>query len=194
MDKTDKKRERIVRCAFELIYDGSYNGVGVNEIVSAANVPKGSFYYYFGSKENLCIEAIALFTQHLVQDANQLANDTSLRPLERLNRYFDNRASYFSEYNYSRGCFAGNLALEMGDVSEPIREAVESCFQEIIEVFVKILGDAQAEGVLDPDRDVQTLAESIYDFYEGAMLRMKTTGSSLPLERFQKMLNEDLLK
>ena len=58
--KTPKehKREAIIASGAELMLRKGYHGTGVQEIVDGANVPKGSFYHYFNSKEDFVVSAM----------------------------------------------------------------------------------------------------------------------------------------
>jgi TetR/AcrR family transcriptional repressor of nem operon len=44
-------RQSILDTAHTIVSAKGFSGVGLNEILVAARVPKGSFYHYFGSKE-----------------------------------------------------------------------------------------------------------------------------------------------
>ena len=44
-------RQRVVEVAKKIISRKGFSAVGLNEILTAAGIPKGSFYYYFASKE-----------------------------------------------------------------------------------------------------------------------------------------------
>ena len=44
-------RQHILDTAKPIMLCKGFSGVGLNEILAAAGVPKGSFYHYFGSKE-----------------------------------------------------------------------------------------------------------------------------------------------
>lgn len=44
-------RQHILDTARPIILTKGFSAVGLNEILSAADVPKGSFYHYFRSKE-----------------------------------------------------------------------------------------------------------------------------------------------
>ena len=47
MNHSAEKREMILEKASTLFSQKGYFGVGINEIVSACDIPKGSFYHYF---------------------------------------------------------------------------------------------------------------------------------------------------
>ena len=61
MGRTSDARERLVAAATELFSERAYGAVGIAEIASRAGVQKGSFYYFFSSKEAL---ALAVIDQH----------------------------------------------------------------------------------------------------------------------------------
>ncbi|MBL7881826.1 MAG: helix-turn-helix transcriptional regulator, partial [Chryseobacterium gambrini] len=49
-------KERIIETTFELFAKQGYNSTGINQIIAEAKVAKASFYQYFKSKEELCVE------------------------------------------------------------------------------------------------------------------------------------------
>ena len=58
-NKSAEKKIRILRAAYELFSHNGYSGTGIAEIVTACQIPKGSFYYYFPrGKEQLASEVI----------------------------------------------------------------------------------------------------------------------------------------
>ncbi len=50
----ERRRNEIVSCAGELFRAKGYNQVGLSEILKAAGVSRGSFYFHFKSKKELC--------------------------------------------------------------------------------------------------------------------------------------------
>ena len=56
MERKEKKRDvkrRIVEAAWQLFYEKGYNGTTVDDIIALSETSKGSFYYYFSSKDEL---------------------------------------------------------------------------------------------------------------------------------------------
>jgi TetR/AcrR family transcriptional repressor of nem operon len=51
-------RENLLAQGVTLLMQQGYQGTGLKEILDAAQIPKGSFYNYFGSKENFGAEVI----------------------------------------------------------------------------------------------------------------------------------------
>ena len=51
-------RDRLIDVGLELMHQNGYNATGLTEILNAADVPKGSFYHHFGSKEDFAAAAL----------------------------------------------------------------------------------------------------------------------------------------
>ena len=54
----------ILEIGADLILKNGYNNVGLNKILETANIPKGSFYYYFKSKEDFGIQVIKYYSEN----------------------------------------------------------------------------------------------------------------------------------
>ena len=61
-------RNDLIRSGLELLTQNGFLATGVDAIVKNANVPKGSFYYYFKSKEDYAVndglKVIHLYLHH----------------------------------------------------------------------------------------------------------------------------------
>lgn len=53
MSKKKSAKNRIVTAAWQLFYDKGYNGTTVDDIIELSGTSKGSFYYYFNTKDEL---------------------------------------------------------------------------------------------------------------------------------------------
>ena len=51
-------RNDLIRSGLELLTQNGFLATGVDAIVKNANVPKGSFYYYFKSKEDYAVNDV----------------------------------------------------------------------------------------------------------------------------------------
>lgn len=67
MEKKDKKRDvrsRIVSAAWQLFYEKGYNGTTVDDIIALSETSKGSFYYYFSTKDELLNSLSLILDNH----------------------------------------------------------------------------------------------------------------------------------
>jgi len=86
-----------------LILEQGYHQTGIQDVLQAAGVPKGSFYYYFPSKEAFALEVIAQFAAAYLARLEQHLGDTTASPLTRLRRHYEELLARFER----RGCRGG---------------------------------------------------------------------------------------
>ena len=189
----DKKR-KIIEKGLSLMHIKGYNGTGLREIVKAASIPKGSFYYYFESKEHFAIEAMKFYYERKHEDAKRLLSDKNISPLRRIEDLFAYWIEEdFSRVKFERGCLLGNLAIEMSDINRDIGSAVDRDFKVFESLLTICLTEAKEANELNPSSDVEKLAEFIWNSWEGAILRMKASKSRRPLKIFQDILHKIIL-
>jgi len=107
------KREALIFTAAKLIHEKGYNNIGIKAILDEMNIPKGSFYHYFKSKEELGLSIIDLYINDTGNCLNQV--EKSIKGLNEFSNIFFNR---LVELNMKRGCPVGNLILELSDENE----------------------------------------------------------------------------
>ena len=84
MSKRELKKDHLLDAGLKVMATRGYNGTSIQDIVNAADVPKGSFYTYFKSKEDFAIEALEKVTEERMIQNRHLLNDRSIPPQERL--------------------------------------------------------------------------------------------------------------
>ena len=77
----------LVDAGTRLILEQGYHQTGIQDVLQAAGVPKGSFYYYFPSKEAFGQAVIAQFAAAYLARLEQYLRDTTASPLTRLRRH-----------------------------------------------------------------------------------------------------------
>ncbi|AQZ65146.1 transcriptional regulator, TetR family [[Actinomadura] parvosata subsp. kistnae] len=175
MGRTSDAREKIVDAARALIELRGYTALGVAEICKAAGVPKGSFYYFFESKEAL---ALAVIDEHWAgqQRAWKEALSGGSEPLTRLRRLFEvtqaaQRAGQRTCGTVS-GCLFGNLTLEMSNHTEAVRVRLQEIFEAQVELVDAVIAEARARGDVAV-ADTREAARSVVAQLEGQVLFAK---------------------
>jgi TetR/AcrR family transcriptional repressor of nem operon len=181
MGRTSDARERLVQATQELLYAGGYQGVGVDDICERAGVRKGSFYYFFPSKQELALEALDGFFEIGREGFIDPAFEDGHPPLERIRRFFDGLAESSiiaqKQTGMCGGCMFGNLAAEMGSHDPEILAKVRSMFDRLTGKFEKALRDAVAAGDVT-DIDPRVNARSLMAYMEGILLLAKTANDA----------------
>jgi len=183
MKRTHKKDE-IVQAGLDIILAKGFNATGIESILKEANVPKGSFYNFFASKEEFGLAAIDLYLSEMAALRKPAMEDLSLPPLARIRKSFEVLISRFESNNCSKGCLVANLGLEMSDQSEVFRTRLDAALRAWTNSLAAILEEAQAQGTLPIDVAPQVLAENLVSSFEGALLRAKVKKSAEPLRNF----------
>jgi TetR/AcrR family transcriptional regulator, transcriptional repressor for nem operon len=192
MQQGTSKRDEIIRAGAALIHARGYNATGLQEILDKASVPKGSFYFYFRSKEDFGIEIIDYFASIVGSIYTHHLGDEATPPLLRLEKLFRSFESYYRKQGCTGGCPIGNLSLEMSDASEKLRARLASVIEGIIGSIEACLLDGVRDGSLRPDLDTAGTAAFIFHGFEGALLHMKVTKSVEPLRSFRKQIFEHI--
>jgi TetR/AcrR family transcriptional repressor of nem operon len=168
-------REKILTSAQSLIELRGYSALGVADICKAAGVPKGSFYYFFESKEALALAVIdAQWEAQRHTWARILCSDAA--PLERLRQLFeeteaDQRAGQQSCGTVS-GCMFGNLTLELSNQTEIIRERLQQIFNAQLDMVEVVITEALERRDVFVD-DTRIAARSLIAQLEGQVLFAK---------------------
>jgi TetR/AcrR family transcriptional repressor of nem operon len=190
--KDDMKTLLLAKGA-EIIHRKGYNNTGINEILKAAGAPKGSFYHYFQNKEDFGFQLIEHYMGRMHTAADTHIVDESQPYLARFRKFLDSFLEYFERCNYEGGCPIGNLTQELADINEGFRSRLGDCFLRIREKFALFLEGAKSAGELPKDLDVPDTADFILNSWEGALLRMKVTKNSKPMDLFYQNLFKRIL-
>lgn len=175
MGRKSDARQRILDAGAELFRRRAYTSIGVAEICTVAGVPKGSFYYFFASKQALAQEVV---NEHWNWQRGEwvriLAGPGAVA--ERLHGLFFATAEMQSRAlegsGAVTGCLFGNLALEISSQDDPTRERLQEIFQEQIEIVEKAIREGEASGEFTLP-DARAAAKSIVAQIEGLVLFAK---------------------
>ncbi|RUR34346.1 TetR/AcrR family transcriptional regulator [Vreelandella nanhaiensis] len=183
---TGDVRQRILHTGQLIIAGKGFSAVGLNEVLKAAEVPKGSFYHYFGSKEAFG-EALLedYFTGYLTQLEERLGQP-GVSNAERLVGYWTNWRDTQHHGDPRGKCLAVKLAAEVSDLSERMRQVLQRGTDRIIAQLALAIEAAVADGSLPSLASTQSnaaeLATTLYQLWLGASLRAKITRDRVPLD------------
>jgi len=191
--KPDTK-QKILEVGAEIIHRKGFNHTGLQEILRAAKVPKGSFYNHFKSKEDFGLQVIDFFSDVFKQHSKPIFEDLSMSPLKRLEQILDYFIEYFKVNQYTCGCPVGNLSQEMGDLSEAFQKKLVRAIDVMAEGYAELLEEARISGDISGDIDVKEAAYFIIAGWHGALIRMKVTRDDTPLVNHKNFVLNYVLK
>ncbi len=81
------QKKDILKIGYDVLRRNNYHHTGINEILKKANIPKGSFYNFFKSKEDFVLQIIDSYGEINRNEINKYLNDKSKSPYHRLELY-----------------------------------------------------------------------------------------------------------
>ena len=194
--KRTHKRDDLIRVGRDLIVRQGFNATGLSDILTTAGVPKGSFYYYFESKEDFGLAIIEDFACEYQAKLDATISNQQLSPLTRLTRYFEHGIDEMVYSHYRSGCLIGILAQELSAQNEPFRVRLNQILNRWETQLADCIEAAYQSAELDRHSSSSStdLAKFILSGWQGAMLLAKVTRSSAPLHIFIQVLFEQTLE
>ncbi|MCK9276192.1 MAG: TetR/AcrR family transcriptional regulator [Syntrophales bacterium] len=191
MSKSETKL-RIVKKGAQLVHAKGFNNTGIQEILDAAGIPKGSFYFYFKNKEDFGLHIIEHYGEILVANALVHLCDSTLTPLERIDRLLETNQQRFEKLNFKYGCPIGNMMQEMADLNDSFRERITQVYSKLSACIEVCIREGQETGHIPAKLDAEETAHFIMNSWEGAIMHMKLTKDERPLTACRKHVKDKL--
>ena len=175
-------RQHILDTAKPIILGKGFSGVGLSEILTTAEVPKGSFYHYFKSKEAFG-EALLedYFNAYLLQ-IDSLLTQSNLSAEQRLMSYWMNWLTSQSDATLPCQCLAVKLGAEVADLSEPMRLALQQGTDQVVQKLANCIKEGMIDGSFPATIDAAHCAQILYAMWLGASLLTKMRKNTSALE------------
>jgi TetR/AcrR family transcriptional repressor of nem operon len=173
-------KETLLDAGLAAFHRHGYHATGVQEIVSSAGVPKGSFYSHFESKDALGIAALDRYWEDRAE-ARALLQDASLPGLERIDRHF---AALGYDQN---GCLIGNFTAELAQL-DVFRKRLSRLWRQWLDELSACLTEGQRDGSVRTDVPAPELARAVLALWEGAILSAKVERGPGPLNIARRTL------
>ncbi|MRX08299.1 TetR family transcriptional regulator [Pseudoduganella sp. FT25W] len=175
-------RENILATGQRIMAGKGFSAVGLNEILTGAGVPKGSFYHYFGSKDAFGEALLDSYFVDYLADLDRTLAQPGMTMAQRLMHYFQVWQDTQSFLDCQGKCLAVKLAAEVADLSEAMRLSLKRGTAGIVSRLAAAIETGVAEGSLTIDADADSTASSLYQLWLGASVMVKISRSTQPFE------------
>lgn len=180
--QTSDVRDSILAHGQRIMAGKGFSAVGINEVLTAAGVPKGSFYHYFGSKDAFGEALLEDYFEDYLAEIDETLSLPGLNMAERLLKYFENWQANQSFFDCQGKCLAVKLGAEVADLSEAMRMALKRGTAGITERLAAAIEAGLAEGSLGVDGAPEDIAKSLYQMWLGASVMVKINRNTLPFD------------
>ncbi|BCL74863.1 TetR family transcriptional regulator [Jeongeupia sp. HS-3] len=171
-DMPDTK-QHILDTGEAIILGKGFAAVGLAEILTAAGVPKGSFYHYFKSKEQFGNELFEHYFSNYLTWLDALFLDDGRSAQTRLMAYWQSWLSTQGTCRSEEQCLVVKLSAEVSDLSEPIRDTIRSGTDRVVARLAKLIEAGLADGSLPAVLEPAHTAAMLYQLWLGASLLTK---------------------
>ena len=130
-------RERIIEAAGELFRSKGFSGIGVADIMKAAELTHGGFYGHFASKDDLIAQASRRSMQRAAQNWKKVVTESGSDAFATLlTRYLSPR----HRNDPGQGCVFAALSGDAARCGKPVREAFAEGLEPLIDILSGIVG------------------------------------------------------
>ena len=135
MKKGEKRKQELLKIAYDMFLSRGYENTSVDEIIARAQIAKGTFYYYFPSKEKMLEDVIEMMIKSEAETARQIIG---------------------SDMPVPQKIVAVITSIKPSETEQPIKDALmqpenvlmhDKIRKKLIEVVVPLLSEVVEEGV-----------------------------------------------
>ena len=167
--KTDT-RQHVLDTSRDVILGKGFAAVGLTELLAAAQVPKGSFYHYFKSKEDFGIALLEDYFDKYINHINEALAPDGRPGADRFMQFWSRWTDPDTPSANGARCLVVKLGAEVADLSEPMRAVLREGTERVVARLAQCLMEGIEDGSLPPRlKPVQT-ALALYELWLGAAL------------------------
>jgi len=176
----------------ELFTEQGFSGTGIDAVLRRVGIPKGSFYYYFDSKNDFGRQVMAAYDVYFGSKLGRFLTAEDRGPLQRLRDFTDDAKRGMERHGFNRGCLVGNLGQETAMLPADFRQLLGAILLRWQGQTARCLREAQGRGELARKADCEKWAAFFWTGWEGAVLRSRLARSGDPLDNFMSLYLESL--
>jgi TetR/AcrR family transcriptional repressor of nem operon len=180
--ESSEVRDSIIAVGQRIMAAKGFSAVGLNEILNAASVPKGSFYHYFGSKDAFGQAMLTTYFEQYDAEMDRTLSRTDRSKAQCLLDYFQDWREGQSLQDCQGKCLAVKLGAEVADLSEAMRAAMKLGTSSIVSRLAQAIEAGKADRSLTVVTEPGELAESLYQLWLGASVLAKVARTPQPFD------------
>lgn len=165
-----------------------YHATGINEILKASGVSKGSFYNYFSSKEDFALQVVDLYgteTGNIIRDSLNIPQTSHV---DRIRSFAQKMIAVNASENGEKGCLVYNFSFEMAAQNQAIAQRLDHHLETWIDLIEPVVRAGQEVGEITDRFPAREMAMMIHTAINGAAGRMKIHNSIQPIQQMLDMI------
>jgi TetR/AcrR family transcriptional repressor of nem operon len=175
--KGELTRENILGIAEHIILQKGFSGTSIDEIIEAADITKGGFFYHFKGKEDLARHLMLRyqvaddkFFSNLLERADSLSED----PLQQMLIFLKLLAEAMGNLPDTHpGCLVASFTYENQQFNEDVKQIICDCLAGWRQLFVRKLASIGDVHPMKIETDIMELADMLTSVIEGGIILSK---------------------
>ena len=163
MKKGERRKQELLQIAYRMFLQKGYEETSVDEIIAQAGIAKGTYYYYFETKEQMLEEVIGMMIEQEMQAAEQILQ-TDLPVPQKIVGIITSLRPATAESPIEEALMKPENIIMHGKIQKKLIESVTPLLSEVVEEGI-------AEGIFAcdhiPERVRMLLIISSETFDEG---------------------------
>lgn len=192
--RSEHTRDALIENGIEQLSLHGYHGTGIKQILDAVNVPKGSFYNYFASKEAFVAEILREYSNQYLKILDDYVDSSNELPLDKIKTIYTFMLEKFSRQKCQQGCLVGSIAAEIGNQSEACQAAMLESVALSKQRVSRLIQLAQDKQQIRDDLTAEQITNVFWSTWEGSLLEMKMEGSIDTARETLYLMLDHLLK
>ncbi|MFI3173078.1 MAG: TetR/AcrR family transcriptional regulator [Eubacteriales bacterium] len=156
-------KERIINAAWEMFYEKGYDHTTVDDIIALSGTSKGSFYYYFESKDSLLSTLSSILDEKYEELSDKMPED--MHAFDKL-MLMNHEVHKFMEHKIDVQLLASLYSTQLTTKSDRHLLDQNRVYYKLLQ---KIVDEGQLKGELTLDKSVGNICK-LYGIYERALV------------------------
>jgi AcrR family transcriptional regulator len=185
--KGELTRENILGIAEHIILQKGFSGTSIDEIIEAANITKGGFFYHFKGKEDLAKHLMIRYQKaddRFFSDLFERADSLSEDPLQQMLIFLKLLAEAMGNLPDTHpGCLVASFTYENQQFNDDVKQIICDCLVGWRKLFVEKLARINDKYPMKIETDVLELADMLTSIIEGGIIFSRVFNESERLVR-----------
>lgn len=194
--RSESTREALIEAGITHLSKHGYHGTGIKQILDEVNVPKGSFYNFFASKEAFVAELIKVYSLDLVKQIKTFfaQEGADMDALTKLKTITQLSLIKYEKVEFKHSCLIATLSADIDEDNVLCQGALNKSVTESLSLFTYLLEKAQTEGTVRQDIKAEKMAKLYWSTWQGVLLRMRVSKDKQEAQESMGLLLESLFK
>ncbi len=168
--------DRALETGVKILSQKGYHSLGLREFLENAEIPSGSFYYYFRSKEDFAAKVLEHYGEKVGAYFAGRLLESDMPFTTRLEIVFNEELERLEATECKEGCMMGSLTSEIAGQNEVIQKVVDGNYEKWQEIFRRFFKAGQDNGDFSKSFEANEMAVFFLTSRQGVMTRMKASG------------------